>query len=332
MGMSIELTPSLNTGIFKDGGRGKRKNAYIWSMVPELVDKYVFLLQTFVEAGDRGLSLEEIASRWESRYGEAYPRRTFANHRDAVEEVFGIIIACNRSTNRYYINAAESAVDKREAVEYLVNTFTVNSLLTLGKHRLSGRVAVEDIPSGQKYLTSVMQAMLDGRQLVIGYKKYMSDETETRHICPYAVKEFEKRWYIVAYSMDAGALRTYAMDRITSIDITGDTFRMPEGFSVDALFENSYGIYLPEDENPVLVRLKATKREAAYLKDLPLHKSQLVEEETSEYTIFALNVIPNRNFVMELCKRGDALEVLQPKELRDTVKHQLEKALESYYV
>lgn len=303
---------------------------YLWSMVPELVDKYVFLLQTFVEAGGRGLSLDEISSRWMSRYGEKYPRRTFGNHRAAVEEVFGVAITCNRSTNRYYIDAAESAVDKREAVEYLVNTFTVNNLLTLGKQRLSGRVAVEDIPSGQKYLTSVMQAMLDSRQLTIGYRKYMSDETETRHICPYAVKEFEKRWYIVAFSMDADALRTYAMDRITSMEMTEDTFRMPEGFNVDRLFENSYGIYLPEGEKPVLVRLKATKREAAYLKDLPLHESQLIEEETPEHTIFALRVIPNRNFVMELCKRGGALEVLQPQELREEVKHQLETALQSY--
>ena len=107
-------------------------------MVPELIDKYIFLVQTFVEAGDRGLSLEEVSRRWEDRYGQAYPRRTFLNHRAAIEEVFGISIQCDRSTNRYRIDRGESAVDKREALDYLINTFTVNSLLTLGKERLSG--------------------------------------------------------------------------------------------------------------------------------------------------------------------------------------------------
>jgi len=299
-------------------------------MVPELVDKYVYLLQTFVEAGDRGLSLEEVSSRWEDRYDESYPRRTFANHRKAVEEVFGVVIKCDRSTNRYFIDAAESAVDKRQAVEYLVNTFTVNSLLTLGKQRLSGRVAVQDIPSGQKYLTPVMQAMLENRALLIGYKKYMSEETEERRIYPYAVKEFEKRWYIVAYSTDHAQLRTYAMDRITAMKQLEERFKMPAGFDVDALFENSYGIYLPGEENPLLVRLKATKREAAYLKDLPLHPSQVLESETEEYAVFVLRVIPNRNFLMELCKRGGGLEVLQPQQLREEVKKQLETALELY--
>ena len=38
-------------------------------MVPELVGKYIFLVQTFVEAGERGLSLQEVSSRWEDRYG-----------------------------------------------------------------------------------------------------------------------------------------------------------------------------------------------------------------------------------------------------------------------
>ena len=41
-------------------------------MVPELVGKYVFLVQTFVEAGDAGLSWPEVAARWEDRYAEPY--------------------------------------------------------------------------------------------------------------------------------------------------------------------------------------------------------------------------------------------------------------------
>ena len=152
-------------------------------MVSELIDKYIWLVQTFIDAGERGLSLPEIADRWTARYGgEDYPRRSFNNHREAVAEVFGIEIACNRSTNRYYIDAGESAVDKRQSVDWLVNTFTVNNLLTLSKERLSGRVSVEDIPSGQKWLVSVMQAMLDNAGMELHYRKYLSEDEEIRHI------------------------------------------------------------------------------------------------------------------------------------------------------
>lgn len=299
-------------------------------MVPELIEKYVFLVQTFIEAGENGLLLHELQSRWENRYGEPYSRRTFINHRAAIEEVFGIEITCNRSTNRYMISEAESAVDKRAATEYLINTFTVKSLLTLGEERLGGRVSVEDIPSGQKYLTSIMAAMLEDQVLEIEYKKYLSTDTDHRTIRPYALKEFSKRWYVVAYSENAGDLRTFALDRIAGLSRTGKHFKMPGGFNVDRLFEPSYGIYLPEGEKPVLVKIRTTLREAAYLEDLPLHPSQMLLSRSGDSCIYAMTLIPNPGFVMELCKRGNRLEVLEPSSLRQAVKEELEKALKQY--
>jgi len=163
------------------------------------------------------------------------------------------------------------------------------------------------------------------------YRKYLSTEEEVRHICPYAVKEFAKRWYVVAFSEEADALRVYAMDRILSLMPTGEKFKMPREFQVDGLFEASYGIYLPEGDPPALVRLRATRREAAYLQDLPLHPSQqFLGEEEDGHCLFALRVIPNPNFVMELCKHGNRLEVLAPQSLRDQVAQELRNALKLY--
>ena len=292
-------------------------------MVSELVEKYVFLVQAFVEAGDNGLTLAQIQRKWEGRYNQSYPRRSFINHRDAIAQLFGIVITCDRSTNVYKIDRSESAIDRQEAADYLINTFTVNSLLTLGKERLSGRVSVEDVPSGQKFLIPVMQAMLDNATLSLQYKKYQSTRAEVRRIHPYAVKEFEKRWYIVAYSEEGKGLRTYAMDRIVALEPTGDHFQMPKSFDVDTLFEASYGIYLPEKgQVPQLVKIRTTEREAAYLEDLPLHPSQLHIGPTE----FVLRVIPNPGFVMELLRHGDRLEVLEPEELRQTLKEEFKKA------
>ena len=301
-------------------------------MVSELIDKYIWLVQAFIDAGPKGLSLAELSRKWTDRYGgEEYPRRSFNNHRAAIADVFGIEITCDRSTNRYFIDAGESAVDKRKSVDWLINTFTVNNVLALGKERLSGRVSVEDIPSGQKHLPSVMQAMLENDGLVLRYRKYLSEEAEIRHIRPYAVKEFAKRWYIVAYSEEAGALRVYAMDRILSLERSGKKFRMPKDFRVDELFESSYGIYPPEGEKPALVRVRTTPRETAYLRDLPLHPSQVFEGTDSEgFGRFTYRLIPNPNLVMELCRHGDALEVLEPVALREQVRGELIKALKMY--
>ena len=72
-------------------------------MVSELLTKYIWLVQTFVRASDRGLNLGEICSKWENRFGTPYSRKTFNNHREAIAEVFGIEIICDRSRNIYKI-------------------------------------------------------------------------------------------------------------------------------------------------------------------------------------------------------------------------------------
>ena len=69
-------------------------------MVTELLQKYIWLVQTFIRAGENGLSLEEIMYKWENRFDSEYSRRTFNNHRGAVLDVFGIEIECNRKRIR----------------------------------------------------------------------------------------------------------------------------------------------------------------------------------------------------------------------------------------
>ena len=311
-------------------------------MVSELIGKYIWLVQSLIAAGGGGMTFKELNEKYSRRFGQAYSRRTFNNHRLAVADLFGIDIDCDRSTNRYFIPYSGDVLDNNESIGWLVNTFTVNSLLSLGKERLSGRVSVEEIPSGQKYLTAIMQAMEDGKELEIVYGKYSSDSSETLHVQPFAIKEHEKRWYLVAFcheragadrrNDDINAWRVYGLDRITSLQVTDVSFRMPKDFDVDGIFSQSYGIYFPKaGQKPVTIRFKATDEEARYLRDLPIHRSQVEENAAKgDGRIFRIRVIPNRNLTMEFCSHAGRLEVIEPEEVRLSVKEELEKAYKQY--
>ena len=314
-------------------------------MVSELIEKYIWLIQTLSASGDRGLSLREISDRYERRYDQPYSRRTFNNHRLAIAEVFGIEIECDRSRNRYLIRNGEEVMDNDRSIGWLINTFTVSNLLTLGNERLSGRVSVEDVPSGQKYLTSIMQSMEDGRELEIEYGKYYAQGTDILHIQPFAVKEHERRWYLIAFcheraerdgkelkNSDIGAWRVYGLDRILSMRETDRTFKMPKGFDVDAIFHDSFGIFFPrEGQKAATVRFKATEEEARYLRDLPLHGSQ-TEEGPAEGggRIFKIRVIPDENLLMEFCRLAGRVEVLEPENVRSAVRDMLKKGYDNY--
>ena len=298
-------------------------------MVTELLQKYIWLVQTFIRAGETGLSLDEISDRWESRWDSAYSRRTFNNHREAVEEVFGIRIGCNRSTNRYFVEYGDDISDSNAENAWLINTFTVNNMLSLGKERLSGRVSVEDIPSGHKHLTSIMEAMTEGYEVRIAYQKYTSSQADTYTLRPYAVKEFAKRWYIVAYCREREALRVYGLDRIHSLEITDCRFEMEHGFDVDELFATSFGIYLPEGPGQTIT-FRTSATEAKYLRDLPIHESQEEISSDDDSVTFSIFVCPNQNLIMEFCKYGSRIEVLSPASVRSEVASELAKAAALY--
>ena len=298
-------------------------------MVTELLQKYIWLVQTFIRAGEHGLSLEDITDKWEMRFDSDYSRRTFNNHRAAVEEVFGIVIGCNRSTNRYFIKAGEDISDENAENAWLINSFTVNNMLRLSKEKLQGRVSVEDIPSGHMHLTEVMEAMTENLEVVMEYHKYTSEESETLTIWPYAVKEFAKRWYIIAYCKEREGLRVYGLDRVKSMEVTGKKFKMKSGFDVDELFATSFGIYLPGGKGQTIT-FRCSEREAKFLRDLPLHSSQEEVRKEGDSVIFSIFVCPDKNLIMEICKHGSRIEILSPAEVRDAVREELKKALAQY--
>lgn len=299
-------------------------------MVTELLQKYIWLVNTFVRAGEHGLSLGELTDRWENRFDSPYSRRTFNNHREAVEEVFGIRIGCNRSTNRYFIEYSDDVSDEGAESAWLINTFTVNNMLSLGKERLSGRVSVEDIPSGHIHLTTIMEAMTENREVVIDYQKYTSSDSSVYTLRPYAVKEFAKRWYIIGHCIERDALRVYGLDRVMKLDATERRFKMPKGFDVDELFSTSFGIYLPEGKGTT-IRFRTPETEARYLRDLPIHASQKeIATQDRDHVTFEIFVCPNKALIMEFCKHGSRIEILSPAHVRESVATELLNAAALY--
>lgn len=297
-------------------------------MVTELLNKYIWLVQTLLRTGREGLTFQEISARWERRFNNPYARRTFNNHREAIWEVFEIEIQCNRSTNTYYIEL-DNNNGKMEEISWLIDTFTANNMLTLGKNKLPGRVSVEEVPSGRLHLTTIMDAMQDNLCLKIEYKKYLSDHAEILTLHPYAVKEASRRWYVVAYCVEREGIRVYSIDRITSIQVLDTYFEMPSNFDVDTLFATSFGIFLNEGKAENII-FKTSIKDAKYLIDLPLHRSQTLLEQNEDSYTFSIFAIPNQSMMIEFKKFGSGLEVLSPESIREEIRKDLIKNIKLY--
>ena len=247
------------------------------------------------------------------------PLKTFHNHRKAIEDMFDINIVCDkRGGYKYYIENADD-MEKGGVRTWLLNTFAVNNLIN-ESHHLKRRIVFEQIPSGQNFLTPVIEAMRDGMSIEIKYKSFWRQDEYTTEVEPYFVKVFKQRWYLIARNKIKDAIRIYALDRIHALSQTGNAFVMPKDFSPEEYFYNSFGIISQDNCPPEIVELKVYGTQKEYFRTLPLHHSQEEVENADGYSIFRYYLSPTYDFIQEILSHGCEVEVLSPQHLRDEVR------------
>ena len=288
------------------------------------INKYVWLVETLYKA--KKITLREINRRWletDLSEGLEIPRRTFHTWKNTVEEMFGLVIMCDKSDgDRYYIENRE-ALEDDSLQRWLLNSMSVSNTLLENKS-LSDRILLENIPSGQDFLDTVMSAMKKSKIPEITYKGYWREHESTFRVAPYCVKLFRQRWYLVGNSVYEGKIRIYSLDRVLEAQLTDVPFSYPKDFSPEVYFEGCFGVIRGDGTRIEMVKIKVSANQANYLRSLPLHPSQKETECNADHSIFTLQVRPTFDFQQELLWNGDALEVLEPlwlrQELAGTVK------------
>jgi hypothetical protein len=248
--------------------------------------------------------------------GTPLPKRTFHRYVDAIGEMFEIDIVCDRKNGYRYRIENREELETGGIRQWLVNTFAVNHLIN-ESHALKDRILFEEIPSGQRYLTQIIEAMRDSHALRMTYQGFYSDSSASFDVDPLCVKVFRQRWYMVGDS-EAGR-RIYALDRIVSLETTSEKFAMPEDFDGASYFFGSYGVIVDGSLPPEIVRVRVAAPQNLYIRSLPLHHSQNEVETTDIGSVFEYFVSPTYDFVQELLSHGPDLEVLEPASLRAEV-------------
>jgi predicted DNA-binding transcriptional regulator YafY len=292
----------------------------------QIFHQYIWIINTL--RAYRKLTLEELNQKWQDdgvAGGNPLQRSSFNRHRDAILDMFGIIIDCETRTYKYYISNKEVLSD--DSIErWLFSTLTVHGVLA-DSAAVKERLVLENAPAGVEYLDIIIRAIRTNHRLRIGYKKFEAEGYE-KMVCPYALKLFRQRWYLLALN-DEDQIRIYALDRITMLEQTDEIFEMPVNFSAQAYFSEYFGV-LTNDTPLAHVIVRAHKWMPNYLRTLPLHHSQRELESTPDYTDFSFDIRPTSDFLGELLRHSDGIEVLQPLDLREEMRKIVTGILKRY--
>ena len=245
--------------------------------VPALFKEYIWLVNTIRKAGDDGITFAEINEKWletELSEGVELARSTFNRHKDSIEDIFGLIIDCNRLNGYRYFISNEEVLGEDSIQNWMLNTLTVNNIIGEAL-TLQDRILLQPAPVEGDYLKMVIEAMKKNVKLAVDYRKYGDDEPRHLTFEPYCIKLFKQRWYILGhFHRSATAERpevdyfgVFSFDRILNMSLTDDKFQMNPSFNAQAYFEECFGVLVNDDTVAQRIVIRVFGDERFYVRD-----------------------------------------------------------------
>ena len=292
--------------------------------------RYMWLVDLLHAHG--ALSKAEIDYYWSrsnlnENEEDGIPKRTFMRMKNDIGLLFGIDICCLRSQgNRYTLENPDNMKDGG-VKQWLINCFSINNVL-LESQQIKERIVLEDIPSGNRFLTQVISAMQQNKVLQMQYHSFEMKAPREFEIMPYCLRCFKQRWYIIAQREGNKEPHFYSLDRVVTMEVTEQTFQLPKDFSAKDFLYNYYGVM--HDKKAELVQIRVTSSYAPYLRSLPLHHSQREIEKTDDYAVFQYYIAPTNDFMSELRSILPQITVLTPQWLREQLRAEAQQVLERF--
>ena len=297
-------------------------------MARNLINRYVWLVDTISRYGR--ITLKDLNDAWlRSNISEGKPlaRRTFFHYRDSVEEMFDINIQCDKSTFEYYIDDSGGESNAR-LQSWLVDSVSMSGMLS-NAHDISERIILENVPSARQHLPVIIDALKQNHRISFSYKSYTrSRPTDGIVLEPYFVKIFKQLWYVIGFNVKEKQIKTYSLDRMSSLTMLPDAFEMPDNINPSEFFKDCFGIITNRNRAKRIV-LRVEPTQAKYLRALPLHSSQQ-EEIHDQYSLFSYKMRITYDLKEEIMSHGASIEVLEPVELKTLIRTELEEALKNY--
>ena len=308
--------------------------------VPALFKEYIWLVNTIRKAGDDGITFAEINEKWletELSEGVELARSTFNRHKDSIEDIFGLIIECNRLNGYRYFISNEEVLGEDSIQNWMLNTLTVNNIIGEAL-TLQDRILLQPAPVEGDYLKMVIEAMKKSIKLAVDYRKYGDDEPRHLTFEPYCIKLFKQRWYIlghfhrnaIADRPEVDYFGVFSFDRILNMSLTDEKFQMDPSFNAQAYFEECFGVLVNDDTVAQRIVIRVFGDERFYVRDLPIHKSQREIGQGDDYTDFELFMRPTVDLSTHFISRSFLIKVLEPQWLADEIHHMHMQAVLMY--
>jgi predicted DNA-binding transcriptional regulator YafY len=197
---------------------------------------------------------------------------------------------------------------------------------------ISGRLGVgfgakKDFSAFKEIIAQMSEATAQLARVEISYKALSTGEETKRVVDPYQVWAMNGCFYLIGHCHLRDEIRTFAMDRITSLTVLKDSFHLPTDFSLDDYLKTAFRMMRG---NPEVIEVWFRPSAAQVVKERIWHPTQEIREQDDGSVVVTLEVPINYEVISWILGFGAAAEVLSPPALKKRFVKELDAARARY--
>jgi predicted DNA-binding transcriptional regulator YafY len=198
-------------------------------------------------------------------------------------------------------------------------------------HEMSKYIQFEAAVStgGNEYLPTLLEGIQAQKRVWFMYTSFQQQQAKPRKVSPLFLKEYRNRWYLICFDLQKQDISTFALDRMTELQLLDEAAQIPADFNATEYFRDAIGITAFKGAALRIV-LKADTIAARYIETQAFHQSQKLLEKQDAYSIFELRILVTEEFIRSLLGYAGEVEVLEPESLRLTLKERAQALLKRY--
>jgi len=187
--------------------------------------------------------------------------------------------------------------------------------------------APKDLEHRKVTIRILMEAVGEEVKIRMQYYSVHSQQKKSYTIHPYRLMYFRGGLYLFAFVEEYEQIRTFAIERIETIEKTRDAFEKPKDFTVESYLESAFGVV---KEDPFDVEIIFNSDIAEYVRSRVWHPSQQVREIGGGRITMKMHVGGEFELGSWILSFGASATVISPDRLRRRVEAELARALEHY--
>ncbi|OWK97014.1 WYL domain-containing protein [Kaistella haifensis DSM 19056] len=310
----------------------------------EQIHRLLYIAE-LLKSKPNGITYEETKGFLEEKFQEKgfelkFSEKTFKRDRNLIAEILGLESKYKKDLRTFYLSNEELDEDSNNTLEdvLLIEAFR--------KSKKNSKIIIFEKrePKGLYHFTDFVDAIKRHRVISFVYQKFYEKEPEKRVVVPYALKESQNRWYLLATdfsvenkksvedflsSDEKMKIKSFGLDRISNVEIH-HTRQLRFDDILEDSFKNSFGVSSTVDQTPQEIVLSFTPHQGQYIKSLPLHHSQEILIDNEKELRIKVTLYPTFDFTQKILSHGHNVTVISPESFQNELKLEIQKMLNNY--